>query len=55
MRITSMPYKFIIFAVIRLFVFKTVHGIGGKCLVIRKVYGFNDRSPPCPVCSAKCQ
>ena len=34
--------KFVVFAVIRLFVFKTIYGIHGQSLVICKVYGLND-------------
>ena len=39
-------YKLIIFAVIRLFVFKAIHGIHRQSLIIRKVYGFDDCSSP---------
>ena len=46
MRITAIPYKFIIFGIIGLLVFKAVDGINRKRLVICKVYGFDNRSTP---------
>ena len=45
--------KFIIFGIIRLLVFKTIDGIHWQCLIIRKVYGFDDRSPPVRSCSQR--
>ena len=34
------------FGIIIFFFFKAVDRIGGKCLIVRKIYGFDDRSMP---------